>query len=151
MGVAGQRISNPLTGERIVFVRTAADSDGQELVMESTWTRRGGRGAEHLHPNAEERIEVLSGTARYRVDGEDRELRAGDVLVVPAGTPHVGWNPTAAEVRLRMTFRPATRWEDFVERFFAMLAESDRSHRAEDYAALLEEFSEEIRMVEPAP
>ena len=47
---------------------------------------------DHWHPDQEERVEVLSGTLRCRLDGHERLLGAGDTLVIPAGAPHALWN-----------------------------------------------------------
>ena len=143
MATGGQRIENPLTGERIVFLRTAAETAGELLEMESTWTRSGLRTPPHVHPEMEETWEVLSGEARFRIGGEERVARAGDVVVAPPGTPHAGWNPTEAEVRLRITMRPALRWEEFVERLFAL------AHEGVDPSALrdlLGEYPRELAL-----
>lgn len=83
-------IENVHTGEQIAFeIRTA-----EVLVMHSTWTRSGHRAREHLHPVMEETFEILEGTAAFRVGGMETTRAAGEVLVVPPGTPHLGWNPT---------------------------------------------------------
>lgn len=119
MASAGETVENPRTGERVTFVRTAADTSGELLELELVWPRPGLRAAEHVHPGMEERYEVLSGTAAFRIGGEDRTAGAGDVVTVPPGTPHLAWNPTEEPVRLRVEFRPALRWEEFVVRLFA--------------------------------
>jgi quercetin dioxygenase-like cupin family protein len=131
---AGQTVENAATGERITFVRTAADSGGELLVMDSVWTRPGHRAAEHVHPGMEERWQVVAGRAAFRIGDEEHELGPGETVVAPPGTPHLAWNPTAGEVRLRIEMRPALRWEEFVERLFA----------GESPAALVGEFSREI-------
>ncbi|HEY4281595.1 MAG TPA: cupin domain-containing protein [Chthoniobacterales bacterium] len=41
----------------------------------------------HYHPYVEVAI-VQEGTARITVGDEEREVKAGDVVVIPAGTPH---------------------------------------------------------------
>src|SRR3954469_1897518 len=47
-----------------------------------------GRGPElHYHPYVEVAI-VQEGTATITVGDEEREVKAGDVVVIPAGTPH---------------------------------------------------------------
>ena len=127
-------IENPRTGERIKFELRIPTM----LVMQSIWTRPGRRAAPHVHPEMEERYDVLSGEAAFRIG--DRELRAeaGETVIVPPGTPHLAWNPTEDPVRLRISMRPALRWAEFVERLFA----------GEDPALLLNEFSREIRLVE---
>jgi quercetin dioxygenase-like cupin family protein len=138
--VAGDSIENPATGERITFVRTAADTGGELLVLESTWTRPGRRTAEHVHPEMEERFEVLEGEACFRIAGEERSAGVGEVVAVPPGTPHVAWNPRDAQARLRLEFRPALRWEDCVDELFA-LAREGRMHELPE---LMSRFPREI-------
>jgi quercetin dioxygenase-like cupin family protein len=48
-----------------------------------------GKGASHRHLDGIERFTVLEGEATGSVDGRKRLLRAGDVLDVPRGSPHV--------------------------------------------------------------
>ena len=126
-------IENPRTGEQIVFeIRTP-----ELLVMRSTWTRAGRRAAAHVHPEMEERYEILEGRAAFRVAGIERIAGPGETVVVLPGTPHLAWNPTEEVVRLRITMRPALRWAVFVERLFA----------GDDAVALVREFDREIRVV----
>jgi quercetin dioxygenase-like cupin family protein len=138
--VAGDSIENPLTGERIIFVRTAADTGGEVLELEARWTRKGMRTPEHVHPEMEERFEVLSGEARLRIAGAERGAKLGQVVTVPPGTRHVAWNPGDREARLRLEFRPALRWEDFVERLFTLAREG----RMDELPNLMSEFPREI-------
>ena len=126
-------IRNPRTGEQIEFeVRTP-----EMLVMHSTWTRPGHRATEHVHPEMEERFEILDGKAAFRIGGTERTARTGEVVVVPPGAPHLAWNPTDGLVRLRITMRPALRWAEFTERLFA----------GEDPVTLLPQFAREVALV----
>ena len=143
MARAGQTVENPATGERVTFVKTAADTAGELLVMELEWPRPGERAPEHVHPEAEERYEVIEGTAAFRIGGDERTGNPGDVIVVPPGTPHLAWNPTQEPVRLKVEFRPALRWEEFVERLFALTPVTGLPDRHR-IAALLREFRREI-------
>jgi len=123
-------IENRRTGEQIEFeVRTP-----ELLVMRSTWTRPGQRAIAHVHPEMEERFEILAGRAAFRIDGAERIVDAGQVVIVPPGTLHLAWNPTTEVVRLRISMRPALRWAEFTERLFA----------GEHVPALLAEFRREI-------
>ncbi len=125
-------IENQRTGEQVVFeIRTP-----ELLVMRSTWTRSGKRAGEHVHPEMEERYEILAGTAAFRIGGVEGIAGAGETVVVPPGTRHLAWNPTGGVVRLRITMTPALRWDTFVERLFA----------GDDPVVLLREFGREIRM-----
>ena len=142
MARRGQTIENPMTGERTTFVTTAADSGGEVLVMDSVWTRPGQRAFEHVHPEAEERWEVHAGRAGFRIGDEELEAGPGEVVVAPAGTPHLAWNAGTDEVRVRIELRPALRWEEFAERLFG---------GTEDPVALLREFSREIQLAPRQP
>jgi mannose-6-phosphate isomerase-like protein (cupin superfamily) len=102
--------------------------------MDAVWPRPGRRTLPHVHPGMEERWEVVAGRARFRIGEEELEAGPGETVVAPPGTPHVAWNPTDGEVRLRIEMRPALRWEEFVERLFA----------GESPAALLSEFPREV-------
>jgi quercetin dioxygenase-like cupin family protein len=143
MAESGQTVENPATGERVTFLRTAAQTGGELLELELVWPRAGARAPEHVHPEMEERYEVLEGTAAFRIGGDERSGGPGDVITVPPGTPHLAWNPTAGQVRLRVEFRPALRWEDFVERLFALMPASGAPDR-EALGALMREFRREI-------
>lgn len=123
-------IENPRTGEQVEFVSETPDL----LSMRSTWTRPGHRAHEHVHPAMEERFEILEGRVAFRIDGREHDAVAGDVVVVPAGSRHLAWNPTDRVVRLAIEMRPALRWAEFTRRFFA----------GEDAAGLLREFSREV-------
>ena len=112
MASAGETVVNPATGERVTFVKTAADTGGELLELELVWPRPGRRAPAHVHPEMEERYEVLEGTAAFRIGDEERTARPGDVVTVPPGTTHLAWNPTEDPVRLKVEFRPALRWED---------------------------------------
>jgi mannose-6-phosphate isomerase-like protein (cupin superfamily) len=135
MATPGHTVVNPETGERVTFVKTAADTDGELLELELVWPRPGQRAPAHVHPEMEERYEVVSGTAAFRIGGAERTAGPGEVVTVPPGTTHLAWNPTEQEVRLKVEFRPALRWEEFVVRLFA---------GDEPVADLMREFRREI-------
>lgn len=130
-----------------MVVRSGEETGGEVLELESLWARPGHRAPAHLHPEQEERFEILEGAARIRIGEEERDLGVGDVAVVPPGTVHLAWNPTVDPVRLLLTFRPALRWLEFVERLFALAHEG----RAGDPAALIELMAEFPREIAPPP
>ena len=136
MGVGDDAVVHPLTGERVTFLRTGADTGGEVLEMEDLWVRADHETPAHVHPCMEERWEVLEGRVGFRVG--DRELTAvpKDTVVAPAGVPHSARNLGGGRVRLRIEMRPALRWEEVVRRLFA---DADP-----DLPALLREFPDEL-------
>ena len=57
----------------------------------------GGVTAEHYHRTTEELYFFTSGSGRMRLGDEEREVRAGDCVVIPPGARHKLWNPSADE------------------------------------------------------
>lgn len=150
MASAGDELVNPLTGERIVFRKTAAETGGTLLEMDAFWTQPGARAPAHVHPQMRERWEIVAGTACFRIAGEERTAGAGEALVADPGVPHQAWNAGAEPVHVRIQMRPALRWEAFVERLFALARDAHRDGReAPDpllTLELLREFPREIAL-----
>ena len=69
MARAGDVLDNPATGERLTFLRTAADTGGEVLEYELEFVPRGFAARDHLHPAQEERHEVLECSAKRRRAG----------------------------------------------------------------------------------
>jgi hypothetical protein len=64
MAHAGRIIHNPVSGERIEFLRTARDTDGRLLEFDLQLAAGGKVPGAHVHPEQEERFRVLEGTRR---------------------------------------------------------------------------------------
>jgi len=84
MAIAGQIIENPVTGERITFRRTAADTAGELLELDLELAPGGKVPGAHRHPKQEERFEVLSGRLELRLGLRRIVAEAGEVVTVPA-------------------------------------------------------------------
>ena len=112
MPEAGQEIEG-FGGMSLLLVHTGRA--GRELLeMEASYTGEAGMPPQHLHPKQAERFEVLEGTMRAIVDGEERVYDVGESFEVPVGTPH----QMAAEgpTRMRWEVKPALRTAEFFER-----------------------------------
>ena len=130
MAHQGQTIENPASGERITFRATAA-STGGELVAIDLELPAGRRvpGPLHVHPNQEERFEVVAGTMRFRRGRERIVAGPGEVVVVPAGVKHDFANAGDTDALVRVEVRPALRMEQLFETAVA-LAEEGRTFRS---------------------
>ena len=78
----GDTIENPVTGERITFLATSRDTDGEAVVIETVVQPDGFVAAAHVHPSQSERFAVAEGTLGLKVDGQEMTLEAGDVAIV---------------------------------------------------------------------
>src|SRR2546422_8969958 len=125
--IAGPIIENPLHGERIRFLKTVPETNG-ELVQYDSWLAPGGGvGLPHLHPVQESRFVVVSGLATFSVHGARFELGPGQELTVPPGTAHCLWNAGDAEAHLVVEFRPGLLKQEFSETTFG-LARDGKHH-----------------------
>ena len=120
VATAGETIENPVNGERLTFLATSRDTDGELVRIEHTFAPGGFVPAAHVHPGQEECFQILSGSPRFRVGDNERTARAGDVLTVPAGIPHTWWNAGDADTRVVIEFRPALRTEELFETLYAL-------------------------------
>ena len=110
----GQTLVNPVTGERMTFIRTSADTAGEHVLVELVAQPGAFVAAAHVHPAQVETFEVVSGTLGARVAGKRIEAQAGDTLVVERGQAHTWWNAGGERARLplRDPARTAVRVAD---------------------------------------
>ena len=125
----GDTIRNPVTGERITFLATSADTNGEAVVIEVAVQPDGFVAAAHVHPSQSERFAVAEGTLGLKVGGKELTLGPGDVAVVHAGTPHRFWNAGEGEVRFVCEVRPALQFESLVETMFALAADGKTNRK----------------------
>src|SRR5579859_7974135 len=60
----------------------------------------------HLHRSDDEAWIVLEGRLGFRVGDEERELAAGESLLVERGTPHSYWNAAPAPAHYLLVMTP---------------------------------------------
>ncbi len=154
MARVGDTIEHPVTKERIEFLSTARDTGGDSLRMHLLVENRGFAAAEHVHPNQDERFEILAGRFRYRLDGVEREAGAGEEVVIPKGVRHVWENAGDEDLRMIIEFRPALRSEEFFESYFGLGQDGKTDPKTGlpnliRMAVLLREFSDEIHLARP--
>ena len=119
MARAGEEIYNPVQNDRVVFRKTARDTDGELLRLELFVSPRGGNPL-HVHPRQEEYFEAVSGTLGIQVGDERRSVGEGEEAVVPPGTPHRWWNEADEEARVLVELRPALNSEIFFETVYGL-------------------------------
>jgi mannose-6-phosphate isomerase-like protein (cupin superfamily) len=69
---------------------------------------------EHYHPKAEEIYYITHGTGRMRIEGETREVKAGDAIAIPPGKRHKLWNTGTETLRLLCCCAPGYEDADTV-------------------------------------
>jgi quercetin dioxygenase-like cupin family protein len=115
MARPGEAVYHPAFAVRLRFLQTAAKTNGELLQVEVTLPP-GFLMPEHVHPTQEERHEVLSGTLRARIGGQQRDYKAGERVVGPPGVPHAWRNPSDHDdLRIVSEHRPVLHMEQMLE------------------------------------
>jgi steroid delta-isomerase-like uncharacterized protein len=113
-------ISNPATGERIVFDESATTPE--RLVWEEYRPAAVEPPPPHFHPDTEERFRVNEGCLVVEIEGSEHRVEAGEEIVVPPNTPHVSYTETES-ARFVRDVTPPGRWrEALTDRFAAARA-----------------------------
>jgi quercetin dioxygenase-like cupin family protein len=148
-----EEIHNPRTGQRMRFRQTGDETEDELLRIESVNPPTGVAEPEHVHPNQESRAEVISGTLRFVVRGEERRLGPGDAITIPAGAPHYFVNDGEDDAVSLAEFRPALRTADFFRTLFALAEQGKLDERGMPSLLTLAlvgpRFAEEIRATSP--
>lgn len=143
MAKAGEVLDVPMAG-RIVFRRTAADTNG-ELIEFDFFLPVGHQSArEHLHPKQEERFEVVSGRVRGQIGADEQVRGEGETAVMPRGVRHFWWNDSDEEAHLRVEVRPALRIEEFYETMAALAVGEEGIPNRLHAAVVMREFKNEM-------
>jgi quercetin dioxygenase-like cupin family protein len=116
----GDILENPVTGESLVFVATAAETGGECTVFDAYVRPNGSVAAPHVHPYQTELFEIRAGRMGARIGREKIGASAGDVLTVRPGIPHQFWNAGDDELQFRATVTPSLDFESLIETMFAL-------------------------------
>ena len=149
MAYTGQVIENPVSGERITFRQTAADTNGELLEFDVALAPDGHVPGMHVHPAQEERFEVLSGSVRFQKGLRRVTAEAGDIVVVEPGKAHKFENVGELGAVMRVEVRPALEMERLFETAVALAEEgrvtSKGMPKPLDLALFVREFKDEVR------
>ena len=148
MAQAGDVIENPVTGEKVVFLQTGAETQGQLLRFDISVEPGGFVAAEHVHPSQAEHFFVREGELCLRRQGEEQRYRAGEEATIPPGTPHVWWNSGSSELHVTVELRPASRFDSFLTSLFALARDGRTNARGVpnvlQLAVMMQEYDDVI-------
>lgn len=115
MAKAGQVITHSITGTQVVFIKTAEDTNGEYLEFEQIVKANSALPA-HIHTVQTETFNVLSGVARYQMNGKDEMLQAGEEVSFTPGVTHINPIPEGDEdLHLRVRVSPALDFHMILE------------------------------------
>jgi quercetin dioxygenase-like cupin family protein len=126
---SGDTIENPVTGERLIFRKTSADTRGELVVVECIVRSGGAVAGAHVHPFQEERFEVLRGSVGFRLGRTKSIVGPGARVTVPAGTVHKFWNAGEDEAHFVCEVRPALAFEQLIETMYGLASDGRTNGR----------------------
>ncbi len=91
---AGFTFENPKTKTRLTVLESDAETNGLGWLLEVTSNSKSQSDiGEHLHTTWTETFEIISGTAKYKLDGIENTIKAGESFVVEPNHFHMHpWN-----------------------------------------------------------
>lgn len=114
----GTVIYNKAINQEIRFVKTAAETGGSLLEMESVYRGPSGKPFEHYHPAQDETFTVQEGELTVLIRGEQITLKSGDRIDIPRNTVHAMWNAFAGNTRVTWEVKPALQTAEFLDSVF---------------------------------
>jgi quercetin dioxygenase-like cupin family protein len=110
-GVTASYVENPVTRERFAFQQTEEDA-----VRLDWFLPPGGSSPEHVHPHQVERVSGIEGELEIVVRaGNVMRIGRGDVVEIPARTPHLFRNERDQVAHMTVEFLPALDMREFLE------------------------------------
>lgn len=152
MPAVQEEMHNPVTGMTLRETSDPSAGPSGELVWEAHYPARSPEPPPHYHPRQRERMEVLAGRLHSRVAGVERVLSAGEVLEIPAGTPHAMWTGDEPATTLWHTM-PSLRTREFMRKLYRLAAEGRTNAQGVpnllQVSVLFSAYADEIRLVRP--
>ena len=149
MAYAGQVIENPVSGETITFVQTAAETGGELLEIELELSPDGHVPGAHKHPAQTETFHVLEGTMKFKLGLKTIVAEPGDTVEVPPGAVHKFVNAGDGTARARVEVTPALKMEELLETAHRLACEGRTTSKGMPkpvpMALFVREFEDEVR------
>jgi hypothetical protein len=137
----------------MVFLETGEETDGELVRIDSYNPPTGVPEPEHVHPFQQSGTEILSGSLRFRIGGEERSVKVGESITIPANTPHNFWNDAEDEAHHIQWFRPALKIDRFFEMLFGLAQDGKLNDKGLpsllQLAVGVPYFGDEIRLTTP--
>lgn len=116
----GDQITNPRTGQVMIFIKTSAETNGELLQIECFSPPTLEREPEHIHPFQQNSFAIISGHCVFLIDGKEQVVGPGQSINIPANVRHHFWNEGDTVAHYIQEFRPALKIDTFFETFFAL-------------------------------
>ncbi|GEN45434.1 cupin domain-containing protein [Alkalibacillus haloalkaliphilus] len=119
-------IKNKLTGEKITFLETSRETDGDYEYIEVDLPPAGEGPPLHFHNNFEEQFEVRDGQLKVTKGKEEHILTQGDKMTVAKETHHTFSNASDKNpVTFRVKITPAHQFEESMRILYGLVEDGE--------------------------
>jgi len=70
------------------------------VLPQGTLAVQTGNAPKHMHSDANEFVYVVSGSGTFWLGDQQREIHAGELIIIPKGTTHAGSMPSSGEFKI---------------------------------------------------
>lgn len=123
MPATGQVLINPTNGDSYEFIETARDTHGARVTLKATIRSTGPLVPSHFHVLQDETFEVLSGQLTVVLDGQTKQLAAGEKITLPKNIPHNHFNAEHTAVTYIQSVSPALDFDYLIENLVGLAAD----------------------------
>jgi quercetin dioxygenase-like cupin family protein len=149
----GDTISNARTGQKMIFLKTGKETNGELLEIECFSPPSNSKEPEHVHPRQVNNFRMISGSCVFSVNGREEIIEAGRSISIPPNTKHRFWNSGPAEAHYIQEFRPALHIDEFFETFFALSRDGKLNDKGIPNlfhgSLIMLRHKDEIRVIDP--
>jgi quercetin dioxygenase-like cupin family protein len=154
MANTGDKIVNARTGQRMIFTKTTAETNGTQLEIECFSPPTNAKEPEHIHPYQENRFRIISGQLSFSINGKLQIAYPGQTISIPKNTAHCFWNSGDAEAHYMQDFFPALKIDELFETFFALARDGQLSRNGKPNilraSVIMLAHEKEIRLANPS-
>lgn len=93
-------------GQSSDFFEVLQTTDRSQTAVMTLGPGGASSGEPNIHPKSDQVVLLVEGELTAEIGGEKRRMRAGDIVIVPAGTPHKFTNSGSAEAKAFSTYAP---------------------------------------------
>jgi quercetin dioxygenase-like cupin family protein len=126
-------------GVDIQFLVDAVDSDGQATAFVTTVAPGGNTLPPHSH-DWDETMYVTSGTLTFVIDGETREVSAGEAVFIAGGQVHKYDNYGTESSSMLIVSTPGLNHESYFSQVADVLSASSGPERDQAVRAIMDEY-----------
>ena len=103
-----RKIFNPIQQDRVTFIKTANDTNGEYTLVEVELANGGGVGL-HFHKTYSEKFDCIDGEVQVQLDKRIYTLKAGESAIAEKKINHLFRNRSGRPCRFNVELRPASR------------------------------------------